>query len=183
MVINESGLRAAMQSAFKKKSTGYKVALRHLTGEDPQIVLSTSDWTVILNRENAPRKVLSQIVEHLGDLPSAGQAFHVQDNNAQAEIYKMAVPGQEELLDGVSVKRTQIAYMGHTIYQREDNCDVYMVPTKLEDLLDSKLLPLRMTADSTLYLEGIASQVYIKPYEPMQGDSKALQHFAKFRWI
>ena len=183
MVINESGLCAAMRDAFRKKSTGYKVAMRRLPGENPEIVLSTPDWTTIFEKENAPRKVLALIVEHLGDLPKPGQAFHVKDDNVQTEIFSMAVPEKEELQPNVTVKRTQIAYMGHVIYQREDNNEVFMIPPKLEDLLDGKLLPLYVAEGGKLYQSGLISQVYIKPYVPMQGDSYALQHFAEHKWI
>ena len=183
MVISESGLCAAMRDAFRKKSTGYKVAMRQLEGENPEVVLSTSDWTVIIEKENAPRKVLALIVEHLGDLPQVGQAFHVKDDNVQTEIFSMAVPEAEQLQPNVTVKRTQIAYMGHTIYQREDNNTVYMIPPKLEDLLDGKLLPLYVAEGGKLYQAGLISQVYIKPYVPMQGDRQALQYFAEHKWI
>ena len=183
MVINEKGLRELMADAFKKKNTGYKVALRQLKGEAPEIVLSTADWTVIMEKENAPRKVLALLVEHLGDLPKLEQAFHVKDDNVQTEIFKMAVPEMEQQKLGIAVKRTQITYMGYTLYQREDSGVVYMIPPKLENLLDSKILPLYVAADGRLYQGGLVSQVYIKPYVPMQGDRQALQHFAEHRWI
>ena len=183
MVINESGLRAAMADAFRKKSTGYKVALRQLEGEAPELVLSTSEWTAIIEKELAPRKVLALIVEHLGDLPQVGQAFHVKDDNVQTEIFSMAVPETEEQQLNVEVKRTQIAYMDHTLYQRADSGAVYMIPPKLENLLDSKLLPLCVASEGRLFQAGLASQVYIKPYVPMHGDSQALQHFAEHKWI
>ena len=71
MVISETGLCAAMKAAFKKKSTGYKVAARLPKAGKEEIVLSTPEWIAIINRENAPRKVLALIVEHMGDLPAA----------------------------------------------------------------------------------------------------------------
>lgn len=182
MVINEKGLRDLMTAAFKKNSTGYKVALRQLDGGDPQIILSTADWTVIIEKENTPRKVLALIVEHLGDLPEVGQAFHVKAGNAQAEIYSMAAPESVKHLR-IQAKRTQITYMGYTLYQCEDSQQVHMIPPKLENLLDSKLLPLYVADDGRLYQGGLVSQVYIKPYVPMKGDMQALQHFAEHKWI
>lgn len=183
MVINESGLRAAMADAFRKKSTGYKVALRQLEGKDPEVILSAQDWTVILDRKNAPRKVLALIVEHLGDLPRPEEAFHVKDGSAQTEIYNMAVPAQEKPKANVIIRRTQIAYMGYSIYQSESTGDVYMIPQKLESLLGSKLLPLGLGHDGKLFLAGRASQVYIKPYTPMKDEAHALQNLAKHKWI
>ena len=111
MVINESGLCAAMKDAFRKKSTGYKVALSQLEGETPEIVISAQDWMAIIEKEHAPRKVLALIVEHLGDLPKVGQAFHVRDDNVQTEIFSMAVPEQQEIQTNVAIKRTQVTYI------------------------------------------------------------------------
>lgn len=183
MVINESGLRAAMADAFRKKSTGYKVALRQLEGKEPEIVLSAQDWTVLLARKNAPRKVLALIVEHLGDLPRPEEAFHVKDGSVQTEIYNMAVPAQEKPNANVIIRRTKIAYMGYTVYQNENDGAVYMIPQKLESLLGSGLLPLSLANDGKLFTAGRASQVYIKPYVPMKGDVQALQDLAKHKWI
>ncbi len=183
MIINEKGLCAAMTDAFRKKSNGYKVAMQQVDGKAPELVLSTQDWMAIIKKEHAPRKVLALIVEHLGDLPKIGQAFHVRDDNVQTEIFNMAVPEHKEIQTNVDIKRTQITYMSHIIYQREDNCIVYMIPPKLENLLDGKLLPLSLAEDGRLLQRGLASQVYIKPYVPMQGDAQALQNLAKHKWI
>lgn len=137
MVINESGLCAAMKAAYKKKSTGYKVAARRSKDGTEEIVLSAPGWTAILNRENAPRKVLALIVEHLGDLPQAGQAFQVQDANSQTEIFDMAVPELEELVAGALVKRTRLNYDGYQVWQRVDDRTVFVMPPKHEDMLDN----------------------------------------------
>ena len=58
-----------------------------------------------------------------------------------------------------------------------------MIPPKLENLLEGKLLPLSVMADGRLVQGGLASQVYIKPYVPMQGDAQAVQNLAKHKWI
>lgn len=50
MVISESGLCAAMQAAYKKKSTGYKVASRLSEDGEEEIILSAPDWIAIINR-------------------------------------------------------------------------------------------------------------------------------------
>lgn len=94
MVIDEKGLLSAMKAAFKKQSTGYKVAA---DDEEEELILSAPGWTAIIARENTPRKVMGLIVEHLGDLPRDGTAFQVQDKNAQAEIFSVAVPSPAKL--------------------------------------------------------------------------------------
>lgn len=92
MVIDEKGLLSAMKDAYKKKSTGYKVAARILEDGDEELIVSAPGWTAFIIRENAPRKVMGLIVEHVGDLPRASEAYQVQDKNVQAEIFKVAVP-------------------------------------------------------------------------------------------
>lgn len=182
MVISESGLCAAMKSAYGKKSSGYKVALRCLPDREPELVISTPEWIVLLDRENAPRKVLALIVEHLGELPTVGKGFHVKAEEAQAEIFKMAIPVLPELVEEATARRTQIAFMNHTIYQRQDNHVAYMIHPRLESLLDNKIFPLSVAENGMLFLAGVASRIYIRPYEPMHAEMAALKHLAKYQW-
>ena len=184
MVINESGLCAAMKAAYKKKSTGYKVAARRSKDGTEEIVLSAPGWTAILNRENAPRKVLALIVEHLGDLPQAGQAFQVQDANSQTEIFDMAVPELEELVAGALVKRTRLNYDGYQVWQRVDDRTVFVMPPKHEDMLDNYNRQVKaMDNGAFFYAEGIASRLYLQPLQVQQNELTALHHLAKLQWV
>ena len=184
MVINESGLCAAMKAAYKKKSTGYKVAARVSEKGAEEIVLSAPGWTAIITQENAPRKVLGLIVEHVGDLPQAGQAFQVQDANSQTEIFDMAVPELEKLVAGTLVKRTQLNYNGYQIWQRIDDRSVFMMPPKHEDLLDSFNRQVKTMDNGALfYAEGIASRLYLQPLQVQQNELTALHHLAKLQWV
>lgn len=183
MVINEKGLCAAMKDAFKKRSTGYKVAARYDGGVEQEIVLVAPGWTAILNRENAPRKVMGLIVEHLGDLPQVGRAFHVQDEQTQTEIFDMAIPEASELIPGVDVRRTNLTWCGYQIWQRTDNLDVFMVSPKVEDLLDNYNMRVRLTEVGQFYAEGVASKLYFEPLQVMQDKMPALHHLAKMQWV
>lgn len=183
MVINEKGLCAAMKDAFKKRSTGYKVAAQITEAGEKQIILAAPGWTAIIARENAPRKVMGLIVEYLGDLPKDGDAYQVQDKQTQAEIFDMAVPDTPNPVAGAEVKRTNLAYMGYQIWQRTDNHSVYMVAPAMEDLLDSFGVPIVLTDNGMLYAEGLASQLYILPLQVMQNELTALNHLAKLQWV
>lgn len=184
MVINESGLCAAMKAAYKKKSTGYKVAARITKDGVEEIVLSAPGWTAIITRENAPRKVLALIVEHVGDLPQAGQAFQVQDANSQTEIFDMAIPELEEMVAGALVKRTRLNYDGYQIWQRVDDRTVFMMPPKHEDMLDSYNRQVKAIDNGALfYTEGIASRLYLQPLQVQQNELTALHHLAKLQWV
>ena len=184
MVINEKGLCVAMKDAFKKRSTGYKVAARFDEhGTDQEIVLSAPGWTVIINRENAPRKVMGLIVEHMGDLPQIGRACHVQDEQTQAEIYDMAVPETAELVSGAGIRRTNLTWCGCQIWQRTDNLEVFMVTPKIEDLLDNYNVTLKLTTAGQFYAEGKASKIYFEPMQVMKDRMVALNHLAKLQWV
>lgn len=183
MVINEKGLCSAMKDAFKKRSTGYKVAAQHGQGVVQELVLVAPGWTAILNRENAPRKVMGLIVEHLGDLPQVGRAAHVQDEQTQTEIFDMAIPEKPELIPGVDVRRTQLTWCGYQIWQRTDNLDVFAVSAKVEDLLDNFNVPVRLTTEGQLYAAGVASELYFSPVQLMQDRMPALHHLSKMQWV
>ena len=183
MVINESGLCAAMRDAFKKKSTGYKVAAQLSEKKERELILSAPGWAVVISRENAPRKVLALIVEHVGDLPDEGMAVHVKDGNVQTEIYNMAVPDPGELVAGAAVKRTNLTYNGYQIWQHADNLKVFMVAPKVENLMDNYSREVRLTADGRFYVEGVASRLHIQPLEVEQNELPALHHLAKMRWV
>ena len=183
MVISEKGLCAAMSAAFKKKNTGYKVAARLSDKGVEEIVLSAPGWTAIVTRENAPRKALALIVEHMGDLPQTGQAFQVQDKKAQAEILSMAVPETGDTAESITVKRTQLNYNGYQIWQRTNDQKVFMMPAQHEDLLDSYNRQVCMTEKGVFCAQGVASRLYIQPLQVAQNEIPALHHMAKLQWV
>ncbi len=183
MVINEKALCALMKDAFRKKSTGYKVAAQLSKKGERELVLSAPGWTTVISRENAPRKVLALIVEHVGDLPEEGMAFQVQDKNVQTEIYNMAVPDAGAPATGYKVKRTKLTYEGYQIWQRVDNLQVFMVAPKIEDLMDNYNREVRMTEDGMFYVEGIASRLHIQPLQVKQNELPALHHLAQLQWV
>lgn len=183
MVIDEKGLLSAMKDAYKKKSTGYKVAARILEDEEEELILSAPGWTAFINRENAPRKVMGLIVEHVGDLPREDEAYQVQDKNVQAEIFSVAVPAQARLVAGAVVRRTNLTYNGYQIWQRTDNLNVFMLSPKFEDMMDNYNREVRLTEDGMFYVEGVASRLYLLPLQVMQNELPALHHLAKMQWV
>ena len=184
MVVAESGLCAVMKEAFRKKSTGYKVAADVLFGTGKEdLIVSASGWSAFINRENAPRKVLALIVEHMGDLPKAGQAFHVQDDQSQTEILNIAIPDGAEVVEGAFVRRTNLTYNGYQIWQRVDNHDVFMVDPKMEALMDNYSREVVLTEDGQFYLKGVASRLYVRPLQVKQNELPVLHHLARLQWV
>lgn len=183
MVIAESGLCAVMKDAFRKKSTGYKVAADLPEEDEEELILSGPGWTAFINREHIPRKVLALIVEHMGDIPRVGQAYHVKEKNTQAEILNIAIPNECEPVKGALVRRTNLTYNGYQIWQRTDNQTVFMLDTKMEALMDNYNRDVVLTQDGQFYLEGVASRLYVRPQQVKQNESTALHHLAKLQWV
>lgn len=183
MVINESGLCAAMRKAFGKKSTGYKVAAQLSPKGERELILSAPGWTAEISRENAPRKVLAMIVEHVGDLPDEGIAFQVKDKDVQTEIYNMAVPDAGAQATGYRVKRSGLTYNGYQIWQQVDNLKVFMVASNIEDIMDNYNREVRITEDGMFYVEGVASRLHIQPLKVEQNELPVVHHLAKMRWV
>ena len=184
MVVSEKGLVELMKDAFKKKSTGYKVACRMTEQNECEIIVAGPGWTAIIERENTPRKVLALIVEHLGDLPMPGQAFQVQDKQTQAEIFEMAVPELPFMLaTKEQIARTQLTYKGCRVWQRSDNLNVHLVGEKMEALLANYNVPLTIAENGMFYTCGIASRVYVSRVPVMRNEETALEHLAKTRWV
>lgn len=183
MVINEKGLCKAMAEAYRKKNAGYKVALRHGKDEELELVIAGPGWVATFNRENAPRKVLALIVEHLGDLPKLGEAFQVEKKAAQAEILHLAIPELPEGTTKYACKRTQITYSTYRIWQRVDDRRVYMLHPEMEGLLETFSVPVSMEKNGMLYAGGCVSQIYLTPFTPMENDKAVLNHLAKMMWV
>lgn len=183
MVINEKGLCAAMKAAYKKKSTGYKVAVKLNDRKEEEVVISAPGWVAIIARENAPRKVLGLIVEHVGDLPGEGEAYQVQDTTTQAEIFSMAIYDHGNPVAGAVVKRTPLNYNGYQIWQRTDNQEVFMMDARSEDLLDAFNRNVVLTENGMFRAAGVASELYIRPLQVKQNELLALHHLAKLQWV
>ena len=181
MVIDEGALVKAIMEAYK--GPGYKVAARIAAKQKCELVISAPDWVAIIQREHVPRKVLGRIVEHLGELPVMGTAFQVQKKQTQAEIFDMAVPETVALQDGTYMKRTQISYNGHQIWQRSSDLRVYMVDPALEDMMSCYSLSVLFTEDTRLAVLGSVSQLYIKPLPVMHNALPVLEHLSKLSWV
>lgn len=184
MVIDETGLCAVMRDAFRKKSTGYKVAARwaRSDADERELILSTPGFTAVISRENAPRKVLALIVEHMGDLPDEGMAFHVKDGDVQTEIFHVAVSEPEKTDEDPIVRRTKLMYEGYQMWQRVDNLEVFLVAPKFENLMDNYNREIRQARNGMFYVEGVASRLYVQPLEVKQNELTALHHLAKLKW-
>ena len=185
MVINEKGLIDLMKAAFKKRSTGYKVACRVSNRKECEIVLAGPGWFAVMERENTPRKVLALIVEHLGNLPLIGQAYQVQDKQTQAEIFDMAVPELPFLEESNAprIARTQLTYQGYRVWQRSDDLKVHLVSENMEALLLNYNQPLAIADNGMFYTCGAVSRVYISRVPIMRDEYPGLDHLAKQQWV
>lgn len=84
MVVSEKGLLRAMKDAYK--ADGYTVAVDDGGGIE-DLILHTQAWTVTIEKNEVPGKILGLITEHLRKLPQPGEAFRVKKKETQTEIY------------------------------------------------------------------------------------------------
>lgn len=81
MVVSEKGLLRAIKDAYK--ADGYTVAVDDSGGVE-DLILHTPLWTVVIQKDEVPGKILGIITEHLRKLPGPGEAFH--DNERQPPV-------------------------------------------------------------------------------------------------
>lgn len=114
MTINEAGLTRGLKRAFR--AGGYTVARN---GDN--IWLLATDWYVECTKDLFPRRALGAIVEHIGFLPDAGEAYHVIKNDDPQMVLFEETEQQREMWTGAAqtmdAVRTNLTYKGVRIFQ------------------------------------------------------------------
>lgn len=188
MVISEKGLLRAMKDAYK--GDGYTVAVDDSGGIE-DLILHTPVWTVIIQKDAAPSKILGLITEHLRKLPQPGEAFRVKKKETQTEIYGMV---ENAVMDfrtdekkRQAARRTNLTMDGFPIWQAVETKAVVKVFPDYEDILRLEsfkvLNGMRLVGEDVLLADGTVSRVYIRCYRPKdQVELERLNHLAKFQW-
>ena len=184
MVVSESGLMAAMKKAWKKE--GYKVAGIDRAGFE-EIMIGTGEWVVVITKKNVPRKVLGLIAEHLGQIPVAGEAFHLRNGDTQTEIYHVAMQLIEAMGNGEKPRSrampTSLTMGGRRLWQRKDDMAVFSIPPEREAIMLSHGRNVLMFADELLMVDGNVSRVYVRVRTTKPTESAVLEHLGKIQWV
>lgn len=183
MVVDEKGLTAAMKAAYKE--AGYKIA--GLTGDKGEsIMIAAPDWCVVIRKAMMPRKMLGLIVEHMGDIPRAGEAYQVQKKQVQTEIHGVTTEILEELrdpeLEPRQVKPTGLHWGQCSLYQRMDDLKVVKVDTDTVSIA-RMVARIDMLGDHVLALTGLASEVYIDIARTPNDEVVRMDHLSKAQWV
>lgn len=178
MVICEKGLIRAMKEAYKTE--GYEIACKDV-GDIRQIRLETDTWRVMCSLKNLPRKVLALIVEHLGEIPEPGQAFHVNKKEAQTKItqYNDAFCGIEpdDCINPPDVIKTDVVYRYGNIWRQSQDGEVFWINPDLEEIMLSYYY-VKSLGGKALSITGNVSSVSIKPQPPLNAiDERMLEYF------
>lgn len=188
MVVSEKGLLRAMKDAYK--ADGYTVAVDDGGGIE-DLILHTSVWTVIIQKDEVPGKILGLITEHLRKLPQPGEAFRVKKKETQTVIYGMV---EDAVMDfrtdekkRQAVSRTNLTMDNFPVWQAAETKAVVKVFPDYEDILELGAIAvmngIRLVGEDVLFADDMASRAYIHCYRPKdKADLERLNHLAKFRW-
>lgn len=133
MIINESGLIAAMKRAYR--ADGYTVLN---SGGD--VAVYTENWFVLAKRALLPRKVLATIVEHMGMIPEVDTPTAImRGEEPQLVLRETAADDMEHWRGGdpgEEVTMVPVIMQGYQIYQPPGGGACWGVPLYLMNMLD-----------------------------------------------
>ena len=138
-MINERALLAALKDEWK--GAGYTVGR---TGE--RLLLKGIGWTLHCTMEVLPRKVLALLVEHLGEIPAAGDCWVVsKKSGSQTAILQVADTDFSDAR-GNKAAATSLTFGGWRVWQEEESLRVLLMN---EDLTSIVYLPKDSEARAT----------------------------------
>ena len=185
MVIDEKGLMRAMKEAYKE--LGYKVAVED-EADIENVIISYPTWTVVIQKDELPRKVLGLIAEHVGEIPKPGTAFQVSKKQTQTEIFSMAMQIVEDFHSGEKerriIRRTSLVMGGFPLWQATSS-KVVQVSPDLEDIMLWGSRIVRLIGEDILMIDDNASRGYIRCTLPKEDsvEMQKLEHLSKLQWV
>lgn len=188
MVVSEKGLLRAMKDAYK--ADGYTVAVDDGGGIE-DLILHTQAWTVTIEKNEVPGKILGLITEHLRKLPQPGEAFRVKKKETQTEIYGMVRDSIVDFHTGDKerqpVRRTNLTMDNFPVWQSVGAQAVVKVFPDYEDILELEAIGtmngIWLVGEDVLFADDMVSRAYIHCCKPKdKAELERLNHLAKFRW-
>lgn len=179
MVIKESGLAAALKWRHK---SGYDVAV-----EPGSLVIQTEDWLVKAELSLLPRKALGLLAEHMGLLPAAGEALHVQRDCENQEIMpgiiRDEVDGWMRVGSSCEARPMPLAWGAYQLYQDEE-LRIVGVPPEALGLVDAFASRTAIALDGNRLLWSADGQtVIVNAYHPLSGkDADWWSHLEHISW-
>lgn len=186
MIIKEQGLLRAMKEAYK--GGGYKAMVYPVSGCNWLFVLC-GYWLAGMDLQNAPRKVIGLIAEHLGKLPTVGEAYKLRKDEAQKEIFDVAAGPVRDIVEKTAVieglpkvKRTRLEWDGSQIWQK-DNLDIVKMNPDYTDVAKIGKQDDTRMAGVMLLLRGEISLAAICGMTTSDAERHQMDHLAQLQWV
>lgn len=191
MIVNESGLLAAMKASYK--AGGYHVAVGTVFAKKCYVIAGYGyGWAVVIRQTKMPRKVLGLLAEHIGRLPDNEEAFLCRkDNDAQDEIFDVAAMpvlnmlGEAQSTNLPTVRKTRLVWDGADVWQLTDcrsESDAILMRPDLEKIVIFKDTFPKMVG-KYLYISGGVSEVMIHQITPGETDKEMVANIGQHHWI
>jgi len=182
MTIYDKGLLAAMKEAYKE--TGYTVAV--IKG---RMIIQTTFWGVMLNRDAVTNSIKSLIVMHNGEIPKEGTAVNIQKRECSTMILEAVLTTMEDLAKvytetgGKPIKLTRLTFDGLRVWQTTTDLNIRLV-----DVDNQKILTVADDMDTKLvgrylYHRDSLCSVYVLTEQGLPEDVPLLNHLAQVQWI
>lgn len=187
MIIKEKGLLRLMKEAYK--GSGYTVALDEGETED-YLCISYWGWKVGIAIDAVPRKVLGLLAEHIGKIPTLGEAFKVQKDEVQRELFETAVAPFNDLRQCIEhwethkvMKPTKLEWDGARVWQSpRDKTIVLLDPSVAQvALFNDGATDVRLEG-SQLMVQGSRSYAAVGKGFVNDGDKELLQPLTEVKW-
>ena len=185
MVINEKTLLKMMQKAYK--GGGYHVMFDSRAGRRIMISNYGYAWGVVIERMHMPWSVLGLIVKHIGKIPEEEEAYLVNKDAVQEEVFDVAAKPMDNIMSQAKVsvapalKRTQLVFDGRNVWQRSNDLSVILVNPEYEDI--AVLIEAQpFMVDQCLYARGRHSQVFIARIQPGEHEHERIDLLGQLRW-
>lgn len=187
MIVKEKGLLRLMKEAYK--GGGYRVVVAQIEGTE-YLYCQGGGWRAGMELGNVPRKVLGLLAEHMGKLPTRGEAFKVQKDTVQREIFDVAddtlmdlVKCMDHWYEHPEVKRSRLVWDGCWVWQCVKNQKVQLVDPGLAAIAEfTKADDVRLEGVQ-LMIRGTHSFAAIVKAFPDADDRAAISHLEEIAWV
>lgn len=185
MIVDEKALLRAMKEAYKV--VGYKVAMDESSGIET-VIISAPLWTVVIKREELPRKVLGLIAEHIGEIPETYTAYQVRKKETQTEIFDLVIQSIQDFRSGEKdrkiIRRTNLVLGGYPLWQAATSQKMVMVHPDLEEIVNWKPNGVWLIGEDLILADDVVSRAYIRCPDPRsESELEKLSHLAKIQWV
>jgi hypothetical protein len=188
VIVKEKGLLRQMKEAWK--GSGYTVMVDEINRED-YLCISYWGWKVGIAWDTVPRKVVGLLAEHIGRLPALGEAFKVQKDEVQRELFDTAKGPFEDLWQCIEhwehhkiMKATKLEWGGSRVWQSPRDQTIVLLDPELGGIacFSDASMDVRLEG-SQLMIRGNRSFASVGKGFVNDGDKQLLEHLTNMQWV